>query len=156
MIEWCKVTGRRHRVSPCRSAYFACPWWLLAFDLRRRSREAALLFPESWWHLTMRGSRPSLSVIIPNTKRHQMIRERTNYLFLRWLPAFQGRTITWLSDYSARLTLHIAWRKVDTCVTSAGASKCDLMPSPSGLNITNSREAVNKLRQLPPIRPIQN
>ena len=33
----CKVTGRRHRVSPCRSAYFASPWWLLTLDLRRRS-----------------------------------------------------------------------------------------------------------------------
>ena len=43
----CKVTGRRHRVSPYRSAYFASPWWLLTLDLRRRSREAALLFPES-------------------------------------------------------------------------------------------------------------
>ena len=43
----CKVTGRRHRVSPCRSAYFASPWWLLTLDLRRRSRETALLFPES-------------------------------------------------------------------------------------------------------------
>ena len=28
---YCKVTGRRHRVSPCRSAYFASPWWLLTF-----------------------------------------------------------------------------------------------------------------------------
>ena len=52
----CKVTGRRHRVFPCRSAYFASPWWLLTLDLRRRSRETALLFPESWWHLTMRLS----------------------------------------------------------------------------------------------------
>ena len=43
----CKVTGRRHRVSSCRSAYFAGPWWLLTLDLRRRSRETALLFPES-------------------------------------------------------------------------------------------------------------
>ena len=42
-----KMTGRRHRVSPCRSAYFASPWWLLTLDLRRRSREAALLFLES-------------------------------------------------------------------------------------------------------------
>ena len=25
----CEVTGRRHRVSPCRSAYFARPWRLL-------------------------------------------------------------------------------------------------------------------------------
>ena len=66
----CKVTGRRHRVSPCRSAYFASPWWLLTLDLSRHSGEAALLFPESWWHLTMRGSRPSLFMIIPNTKRH--------------------------------------------------------------------------------------
>ena len=66
----CKVKGRRHRVSPCRSAYFASPWWLLTLALRRRSRKAALLFPESWWHLTMRGSRPSLFMIIPNTKRH--------------------------------------------------------------------------------------
>ena len=22
----CEVTGRRHRVSPCRSAYYASPW----------------------------------------------------------------------------------------------------------------------------------
>ena len=66
----CKVTGRRHRVSPCRSAYFASPWWLLILDLRWRSRETALLFPESWWHLMMRDSRPSLFMIIPNTKRH--------------------------------------------------------------------------------------
>ena len=34
---YCKVTWRRHRVSPCRSAYFACPWWLLTLDLRRRT-----------------------------------------------------------------------------------------------------------------------
>ena len=26
---YCKETGLRHRVSPCRSAYFASPWWLL-------------------------------------------------------------------------------------------------------------------------------
>ena len=25
----CNETGLRHRVSPCRSAYFASPWWLL-------------------------------------------------------------------------------------------------------------------------------
>ena len=30
---YCKETGLRHRVSPCRSAYFASPWWLLTFDL---------------------------------------------------------------------------------------------------------------------------
>ena len=67
----CEGTGRRHRVSPCRSAYFASPhwlltlypWrrsaspqWLLTLDLWRRRREAALLCPESWWHLTMRLS----------------------------------------------------------------------------------------------------
>ena len=67
---YCKVTGRRHRVSPCRSAYFASPWWLLTLDLRRRSRQAALFIPGSWWHLMMWGSRPSLFMIIPNTKRH--------------------------------------------------------------------------------------
>ena len=39
-------------------------------SLRRRRREAALLFPESWWHLTMWGSRPSHFMVIPNTKRH--------------------------------------------------------------------------------------
>ena len=27
----CKETGLRHRVSPCRSAYFASPWWLLTW-----------------------------------------------------------------------------------------------------------------------------
>ena len=30
---YCKVTGRRHRVSPCRSAYVASPCWLLTLDL---------------------------------------------------------------------------------------------------------------------------
>ena len=25
----CNETGLRHRVSPCRSAYFASPWWSL-------------------------------------------------------------------------------------------------------------------------------
>ena len=70
VAKQCKVTGRRRRVSPCRSAYFASPWWLLTLDLWRHSREAALLFPESWWHPTMRDSRPSLFMIIPNTKGH--------------------------------------------------------------------------------------
>ena len=27
--KYCKVTWWRHGVSPCRSAYFASPWWLL-------------------------------------------------------------------------------------------------------------------------------
>ena len=31
---------------------------------------------------------------IPNTNAILIIRKRTNYLFLRYLPAFQGRTIT--------------------------------------------------------------
>ena len=44
---YCKVTGRRHRVSPCRSAYFASPWRLLTLNLRKRRTEAVLLFPES-------------------------------------------------------------------------------------------------------------
>ena len=70
IIWWCEVTGRRCRVSPCRSTYYASPWWLLTLGLRRRKREAALLFPESWWHLKMWGSRPSHFMIIPNTKRH--------------------------------------------------------------------------------------
>ena len=42
---------------------------LLTLYLRRRRREAALLYPESWWHLTMWGSHPSHFKIIPNTKR---------------------------------------------------------------------------------------
>ena len=33
IVTYCKVTGRRHRVSPCRSAYFSSPWWLLTLDL---------------------------------------------------------------------------------------------------------------------------
>ena len=40
-----KVTGRRHRVSPYRSAYFASPWWLLTLALRRRSRESSFIIP---------------------------------------------------------------------------------------------------------------
>ena len=70
LIVMCEVTGWRHRVSPCRSAYYASPRWLLTFCLRRRRREAALLFPESWWILGMWGSPPSHFMIIPNTKRH--------------------------------------------------------------------------------------
>ena len=31
--KYCKVTWWRHGVSPCRSAYFASPWWLLTLDL---------------------------------------------------------------------------------------------------------------------------
>ena len=41
VYHMCKA-GRRHRVSPCRSAYFASPWRLLTLNLRRRSREAAI------------------------------------------------------------------------------------------------------------------
>ena len=63
------MTGRRHRVSRCRPAYFASLSLFLTLAVRRRSREAAILFSESWWRLTMRGCRPSLSMIIPNTKR---------------------------------------------------------------------------------------
>ena len=70
LLWLCEVTGRRHRVSPCRSACYASPWWSPTLSLRRRTREAALLFPEPWWHLTMWGSRPSHFMIIPNTKRH--------------------------------------------------------------------------------------
>ena len=51
----CKETGLRHRVplaglpiSLVHGGYLLWP--------RRRSRETALLFPESWWHLTMRLS----------------------------------------------------------------------------------------------------
>ena len=66
----CEVTSRRHRVSPCTSAYYASPWRLLTLSLRGRRREAAFLFPESRWHLTMWGSRPSHFMIIPNAKRH--------------------------------------------------------------------------------------
>ena len=65
----CEVTGWRHRVSPRRSAY-SSPWWLLTLSLRRRRREAALLFPESSWYMTTWDSRPSLFMVIPNTKRH--------------------------------------------------------------------------------------
>ena len=59
-----------NRVSPCRSAYQASPWRLLRLSLGRRRRKAAWLVPESWWYLTMWGSRPSHFMIIPNTKRH--------------------------------------------------------------------------------------
>ena len=40
------------------------------FKPRRHSRETALLFPESWWHLTMWGSRPSHFYDNPEYKRH--------------------------------------------------------------------------------------
>ena len=67
----CEVTRRRHRVFPCRSAYWASPWccslWL---SLRRRRETALSIPPEPWWHLRVWGSRPSHLMIIPNTKRH--------------------------------------------------------------------------------------
>ena len=65
----CEVTERRDRVSPCRSAYFTSPWRFLTLNLRRHRREAASIFPEACWHLTMWGSRPFRFIIIPNTKR---------------------------------------------------------------------------------------
>ena len=43
----CEMTGRGNGVSPCRSAYFASLWRLLTLNLRRRTREASLLLPES-------------------------------------------------------------------------------------------------------------
>ena len=66
----CKVTGRRHRVSPCRSAHFASPWWLLTLDLVDVV-EKQLYYSQSrdGIYLTMRLS-PPLFMIIPNTKRH--------------------------------------------------------------------------------------
>ena len=68
---YCKVTGRRHRVSPCRFPYFASPWWLLTLDHRRRSREATFIFiPRVVMASDDAGLRPSLFMIIPNTKRN--------------------------------------------------------------------------------------
>ena len=49
---------------------FCWSWRLFTLNLRRRRREAALKFPESWWHLTMWRSRASYFMIIPNSKRH--------------------------------------------------------------------------------------
>ena len=66
---YCKVTGRRHRVSPCRSAYFASPWWLLTLDLVDVV-EKQLYYSQSRDGIWRCGSRPSLFMIIPNTKRH--------------------------------------------------------------------------------------
>ena len=43
------------------------------------------------------------SMIIPNTNAFLIIRKRTNYLFLRELPAFQGRTITRVRYTHARI-----------------------------------------------------
>ena len=67
--QFVTVTGRRHRVSPSRSAYYASPWRLLTLSLRS-SREAALFLLESWWHLTVWGFRRSHFMILPNTNRH--------------------------------------------------------------------------------------
>ena len=67
----CKVTGRRHicRVSPCRSAYFASPWWLLTLDFVDVV-EKQLYYSQSRDGIWRCGSRPSLFMIIPNTKRY--------------------------------------------------------------------------------------
>ena len=50
---------------------------------------------------------------IPNTNAILIIRERTNYLFLRYLPAFQGRTITTVSwlDFAHDLGIGVWWRR---------------------------------------------
>ena len=55
----CKVTGRRHRVSPCRSAYFASPWWLLTLDLVDVV-EKQLYYSRSRDGIWRCGSHPSL------------------------------------------------------------------------------------------------
>ena len=60
---------RRHGVSPCRSAYFASPWWLLTLSLVD-AVEKQLYYSQSRDGIRRRGSRPSLFMIIPNTKRH--------------------------------------------------------------------------------------
>ena len=65
----CEVTRRRRRVSPCRSAYYVSPWWLLTLSLRDVG-EKQLCYSQSrdgiWrWE----GSRPSHLMVIPNTKR---------------------------------------------------------------------------------------
>ena len=36
----CNETGLRHRVSPCRSAYFASPWWLLTLISQTSKRNS--------------------------------------------------------------------------------------------------------------------
>ena len=68
-VGYCKVTGRRHRVSPCRFAYFASPWWLLNLDLADVV-EKQLYYSQSRDGIWRCGSRPSIFMIIPNTKRH--------------------------------------------------------------------------------------
>ena len=79
----CEVTARRHRVSPCRSAYYASPWWLLSLSLRRRRREAALFYSQSRDGICRCGA---LARLISWLSRIQnvirTIRKRTNYLFL--------------------------------------------------------------------------
>ena len=67
---YCKVTGRRHRVSPCRSAYFASPWWLLTLSLVD-AVEKQLYCSQSRDGIWRCGSRPSLFYDNPEYKRHR-------------------------------------------------------------------------------------
>ena len=61
--------------------------------------EAALLIPpEPWWNLWWNLRRKALAHLISWLSRIQnailTIRKHVNYLFLGYLPAFQGRTVT--------------------------------------------------------------
>ena len=86
-----------------RSHEFTNTWRLLTLTLLRR--EAVLLFPESSWHLTMWGSRPSHFMIIPNTKGHPINNNTktdpiSEVITITGLPSFLGRTITLLPPES--------------------------------------------------------
>ena len=40
-----EATGRRHRVSPCRSAYYASPWRLLTLRLQKTEERSSIIIP---------------------------------------------------------------------------------------------------------------
>ena len=81
----CKVTGRRHRASPCRSACFASPWWLLTLSLVD-AVEKQLYYSQSRDGIWRCGSRPSLFYDNPEYKRH------SNYTKTDQLPISEAIT----------------------------------------------------------------
>ena len=90
----CDVTGRRHKSIPFLADLpIMLPgshWWLLTLSLRRR-REAAFLFPESWWHLR-RGALPHLISCLSRIQNAILtIRKRTNYHILKGITSLPRR-----------------------------------------------------------------
>ena len=99
-------------------------------------------------------------IIIPNTNAILIIRKRTNYLFLRQLPAFQGRTITlrcWITQTSLvqkNVFIFYFWHPIYARTTRYERLFC--LKAKNGLIITiihawNSNQSNREVIQVLPI-----